>query len=66
MTRQTDESAYSNEQKSYEIDDLWRHEHITDIDKKRIESLAGIIPEDVKSVLDVGCGNGIFINYLHI
>jgi SAM-dependent methyltransferase len=31
----------------------------------RIRETASMIPADVRSVLDVGCGNGAFGNYLH-
>lgn len=33
-------------------------------DQNRIKTVTSNIPDDVKSILDVGCGNGIFINYL--
>jgi SAM-dependent methyltransferase len=39
--------------------ELWR-EHRSDLERARIAS--EWLPEDVKSVLDVGCGNGVFTN----
>jgi len=30
----------------------------------RIERTAALVPEDTKSMLDAGCGNGVFVNYL--
>lgn len=34
------------------------------VDLDRINVLTGHIPDDVKSILDVGCGGGIFLNHL--
>lgn len=47
----------------YEIEDFWNGVP-TESDLERIEKVSELIPPDVTSVLDVGCGNGIFINYL--
>jgi ubiquinone/menaquinone biosynthesis C-methylase UbiE/rubredoxin len=33
-------------------------------EQNRIKTVTSHIPDDVKSILDAGCGNGIFINYL--
>lgn len=47
----------------YEIEDFWNGVP-DELDIKRIEKVNELIPPDVTSILDVGCGNGIFINYL--
>jgi SAM-dependent methyltransferase len=52
------------EERIYEIDDLWKPENIGENDIYRIEYLTNLIPIDVESILDVGCGGGIFINHL--
>lgn len=54
----------SFEQQSYEINDLWIDENVSEADIERVKLSANSIPADVKSILDVGCGGGIFINYL--
>lgn len=54
----------SFEQESYEMEDLWRPDNIAAADAERVAVLATRIPEDVRSVLDVGCGGGIFLNFL--
>lgn len=54
----------SFEQQSYEVNDLWVAENIGEADMERVKLAANLIPADVKSILDVGCGGGIFINYL--
>lgn len=52
------------EQQAYEVEDLWKDENISEADVERIKYLATLIPQDVGSILDVGCGGGIFVNYL--
>jgi ubiquinone/menaquinone biosynthesis C-methylase UbiE len=52
------------EQQSYEINDLWIDEIVSEADIERVKVSADLIPPDVKSILDVGCGGGIFVNYL--
>lgn len=47
----------------YEIEDFWNSEP-TESDMERIQKVSELIPSDVTSILDVGCGNGIFVNYL--
>jgi SAM-dependent methyltransferase len=57
-------TALSFEQQAYEIEGLWVPERIGTADADRIALLATKIPADVTSVLDVGCGGGIFVNFL--
>jgi ubiquinone/menaquinone biosynthesis C-methylase UbiE len=52
------------EQQAYEIEDLWKEENVSEADIERVKYLAKLIPQDVDSVLDVGCGGGIFVNHL--
>jgi SAM-dependent methyltransferase len=56
--------AVSLEQESYEIEDLWKPEYISAADKERVSRLSECIPEDVRTLLDVGCGGGVFVNHL--
>ena len=58
------DSDTSFEQQYYENDDFWKEENITEADNHRIERLSTMIPKDVDTILDVGCGGGIFLNYL--
>lgn len=53
------------EEKIYEIDDLWNQNNDEENDIYRIKYLAKLIPDDVKSLVDVGCGGGIFVNHLN-
>lgn len=42
------------------------YDQITDIqDQKKIERLLSIIPDDVKNIIDIGCGNGLITNELN-
>ncbi|MDP2738110.1 MAG: class I SAM-dependent methyltransferase [Pseudorhodobacter sp.] len=49
----------------YEADSFWDGKALKDPgNQRRIETTADLIPAEVKSVLDVGCGNGIFGHHL--
>jgi len=51
-------------QQAYEMEALWTANNIAAPDRERIVFTADKVPADVESVLDVGCGGGIFVNYL--
>ena len=45
----------------YEADSFWEGDALKDPgNRRRIEATVNLIPKDVKSLLDVGCGNGLF------
>ena len=53
----------SFEKEYYEFERFWNdHEYIYKINIEKIEITFGYIPNDVTSILDAGCGNGIFTN----
>lgn len=53
------------EKKYYESEKFWTGDVLQDaMNRNRISFTANLIPAEVKSLLDIGCGNGIFINYL--
>jgi SAM-dependent methyltransferase len=54
----------SIEQEYYEDVLFWDDENIRESDRIRVVQTSDIIPNDVQSIVDVGCGNGIFVNYL--
>ena len=41
----------------YDQEKIWGKE-ATGFEKKRVEEVLGLVPEGVKSILDVGCGVG--------
>jgi SAM-dependent methyltransferase len=53
----------NTEQSYYEIDSLWREENFHN-SVPRFEQTAAQIPADARTVLDVGCGNGLFLRFL--
>lgn len=53
------------EQKYYEAEEFWTGNMVQDAaNMKRIELTADFVGKDVRSLVDVGCGNGVFLNYL--
>lgn len=53
------------EKEYYESESFWEGEMLMDRgNQKRIERTAQLIPSGVESLIDVGCGNGVFLNYL--
>lgn len=50
------------EQQYYENDGFWSDDFF--LDQERYKITAAHIPPDARSVLDVGCGNGVFIHLL--
>jgi ubiquinone/menaquinone biosynthesis C-methylase UbiE len=54
----------SSEQDYYENPDFWRLERYAGADQERVATLADKLPREVRTLLDVGCGNGIFLKHL--
>lgn len=54
----------SFEQLYYETEELWRLERFGDEQEKRANLTLDWLPEDIRSVVDVGCGNGFITNQL--
>ncbi len=53
------------EQEYYESDRFWEGEAIQDENNlTRIRETASMIPADTLTLTDIGCGNGVFANYL--
>ena len=51
--------------KYYEQTALWKINYLETYEEgQRIRDTIEMIPPDVQSILDVGCGNGAFINIL--
>ncbi len=53
-----------SEQKYYESDTFWNPKNIKPGERERIIDTYKLIPKDVTSIADIGCGNGIFANYI--
>ena len=47
----------------YDQEKIWGKEPVG-FEKKRVEEVMGLIPEDVNGILDVGCGDGVISNIL--
>jgi SAM-dependent methyltransferase len=55
----------SPEAKYYENDALWSQDFDQNPqERQRLDETIALIPDDIRSVLDVGCGNGAFVNRL--
>jgi len=53
------------EKEYYESPDFWNDGAVNDsANLKRVQSTIDLIPSDVKSLADIGCGNGAFLNQL--
>jgi len=50
---------------AFDKKDLWNNYGRTDDYRERIETVRRMIPADVRSIVDVGCGSGDVINALH-
>ncbi len=53
------------EQQYYEFEERWEDGALGVHNEARVKQTAQLIPTDVKSLLDAGCGNGILCNYLY-
>jgi SAM-dependent methyltransferase len=53
------------EKEYYEDPSFWANEMLQDESNMlRFHNTASMIPDDVENLLDAGCGNGVFVNYL--
>lgn len=54
----------SFEQKAYELEEIWGQGVLGKEDQERVEFISSLVNKDIGSILDVGCGNGLFINHI--
>lgn len=54
----------SFEAAAYELDEIWRPGWFPDADRERVRAVAAHVPDTARTVLDVGCGNGLFLDEL--
>lgn len=54
------------EKQYYEDEKFWEGTLLDKANKERIKETISLIPEDVKSLVDLGCGNGVFLNELKL
>lgn len=59
-------SQSSLEIQYYEYDGFWNPmvSPLGDTDRERVRDILFMVPPDVQTILDVGCGNGIFCNFV--
>lgn len=48
----------------YSKKELWEKLRLSESNRERIEKTADMIPGDVNSIADIGCGSGLFLNYI--
>lgn len=53
---------YNYEKEYYDYEGLWDPQLRSEIERERVKEVLRVIPTDVTSILDVGCGDGIFCN----
>lgn len=57
----------SFEQDYYESERFWQDGAIEDEGNiRRFNETAALVPEQAKSLVDIGCGNGLFLNHLQV
>lgn len=54
----------SFEAAAYELDEIWQPGWFPEADRERVLDVAARIPGTARTLLDVGCGNGLFLNTL--
>lgn len=57
-------SCETPEQRAYEFPELWNEGWWDAQDRQRVKEIADWIPPSVSSLIDVGCGGGLFLNHL--
>lgn len=48
----------------YDNKELWKRLSLSESNRERIEKTVEMIPTVVKSIADIGCGSGLFLNYI--
>jgi ubiquinone/menaquinone biosynthesis C-methylase UbiE len=48
----------------YGNEELWERLSLSEANRERIEQTIKMIPEGVDSIADIGCGSGLFLNYI--
>lgn len=52
------------EARAYELPEIWQDDWFGPEDRRRVEDVAALVPRGVRSLLDAGCGNGLFLRAL--
>ncbi len=57
-------NSYKDDRNLYEDTEHWENLTLSKYEQEKIEIIRQIIPADVNSIADIGCGNGIITNQL--
>lgn len=60
----SDHPEVSVEEQAYELPEIWQPGWFSLEDRDRVRQLSALVPDDARTLVDVGCGNGLFLNWL--
>ena len=52
------------EEQHYELPEIWENGWFSTADHDRVRAMSALVPSDARTLVDVGCGNGMFVNGL--
>lgn len=52
------------EEAAYELPEIWEDVWFSAEERERVRAVSALVPADARTIADVGCGNGLFVNGL--